>query len=80
MRSLLFNINPSWYDPLPSKANCQNVLKKIVGVIHSYQYQWHQDYAKIQDFCQVIVDDDYIKILTKQGRLFLYFVIKEDKD
>lgn len=80
MRSLLFNINPSWYDPVPSKANCQNKLKQILSVIHSYQYQWHQNYAKIQDFCQVIVADDYIKILTKQGRLFLSFVIKEYKD
>lgn len=80
MESLLFNVMPSWYDPQPSKEECKKNLKAILGVIKGYSYIWHRQYSKIEDFCKLVVYDDYIKVLSNKGGLFLSFVIIECED
>ena len=78
MQSLLFNIDPSWYDPLPTKEECRRTLSKILLEINGRSYHWHQQYARLSNIGQVITTEDSIRILTKKGKLFLSFVVKDE--
>ena len=80
MQSLLFNVNPSWYEPFSAREECQKTLTSILGVVNGYSYRWHQKYARISDIGQVVTGDGFIKILTKRGKLFLSFIIIECTD
>lgn len=80
MQILLFNIMPSWYDPQPSKEECEKSLKAILDIINGYHCLWHQGHSKIRRFCKLIVCDDCIKILSNRGGLMLSFVIIECED
>lgn len=79
MQSLLFNINPSWYDPLPTEEECRRTLQRILHVISGQSYHWHQQYARLSNIGQVIATDDSIKILTKKGKLFLSFIVTDER-
>ena len=80
MDSLLYNIMPSWYDPQPSRDDCVKNLKAILATIKERSYIWHRVYTKIDQICNLVVCDDYIKLLSKRGVLILSFVVVECND
>lgn len=80
MQSLLFNINPSWYDNQPERDICQKLLSSILQVAKDKKYPWHTQHEQITKFVQVIEAYDYIKIVTNKGKVLLSFNIESDEN
>lgn len=80
MQSLLYNINPAWYDIQPEKEACQKHLRSILHEVKDKAYPWHKQHGKITKFVQVIDSFDYIKIVTHKGKLLLSFEIESDEN
>lgn len=78
--SLLYNIQPLRYDPQPNREDCVKNLMAILDAIKKHSYIWHQGYYKIDKICNLVVCNDYIKLLSKRGVLILSFVIIECDD
>lgn len=75
MQSLLFNINPLWYDTQQEREICQKYLSSILQVVKGKKYPWHKQHGQITQFVQVIETYDYIKIATNKGKMLLSFSI-----